>query len=40
MIASLRRHGYAALNLIEIRKAYAGEHPSAALRGGENDFGD
>lgn len=38
MIAFLRRHGYTVLNLIEIRKPYAGENPSAVIRVGENDF--
>ena len=38
MIAFLRGHGYTVLNLIEIRRPYAGERPSATIRVGENDF--
>lgn len=38
VIAFLRSRGYDVLNLIEIRKPYAGEAPGAVYRVGNNDF--
>ena len=38
MIAFLRKHGYTVLNLIEIRKPYAGEKISQRIRVGETEF--
>ena len=38
MIAFLRSHGYTVLNLIELRRPYAGEMPSQRIRVGESEF--
>lgn len=38
MIAFLRSHGYTVLNLVEIRKPYAGETPTQVIRVGEHWF--
>ncbi|MBR6108204.1 MAG: GNAT family N-acetyltransferase [Clostridia bacterium] len=38
MIAFLRSKGYTVLNLIEIRKPYAGEKPASKIKVGENEF--
>ena len=38
MIAFLRKRGYTVLNLIEIRKPYAGEKTTQIIKVGENEF--
>ena len=38
MIAFLRKHGYTVLNLIELRKPWAGEHCNQKIRVGKNEF--
>ncbi len=38
MIGFLRKHGYTVLNLVEIRKPYAGEKPRQVIQVGENRF--
>ena len=38
MIAFLRKRGYTVLNLIEIRKPYAGEKITQIIKVGENEF--
>jgi ribosomal protein S18 acetylase RimI-like enzyme len=38
MIAFLRKRGYTVLNLIEIRKTYAGEKTTQIIKVGENEF--
>ncbi len=38
MIAFLRKHGYTVLNLIEIRRPFAGEHPKGTVCVGNHEF--